>query len=40
MQAPNGYRFDGHIDGESTITGRFTRTGACSYQMVYQKKGS
>jgi len=38
MQAPNGYRFDGQIDGKGTITGRFTRTGACSYQMVYQEK--
>lgn len=40
MHAPNGYRFDGQIDGQGTITGRFTRSGACSYQMVYQKKGN
>ena len=40
MLAPNGYRFDGQIDGKGTVTGRFTRTGACSYEMVYQKKGN
>jgi len=38
MQAPNGYRFDGQIDGRGTITGRFTRSDACNYQMVYQRK--
>jgi len=40
MQAPSGYRFDGQIDGKGTITGRFTLSGACSYQMVYQKKSN
>jgi hypothetical protein len=35
-----GYRFDGQIDGKGTITGRFTRAGACSYEMVYQRKGN
>jgi hypothetical protein len=39
MRAPNGYGFDGRIDDKGTITGRFARAGgACSYQMVYQKK--
>jgi hypothetical protein len=40
MQAPNGYRFDGQVDGKGTITGRLTRDGSCTYEMVYQNKGS
>ena len=42
MQALAGFgagsRFEGQIDGHGTVTGRFT--GSCSYQVVWQKKGS
>jgi hypothetical protein len=37
MRAPNGARIDAQIDGRGTVTGRLTS--ACSYQMVWQKKG-
>jgi hypothetical protein len=37
MHAPNGARIEGQIDGRGTVTGRLTS--ACSYQMVWQKKG-
>jgi hypothetical protein len=37
MRAPNGARIDAQIDGQGTVTGRLTS--ACSYQMVWQKKG-
>jgi len=32
-----GSRFEGQIDGQGTVTGRFTAS--CSYQVVWQKKG-
>ena len=32
-----GSRFEGQIDSQGTVTGRFT--GNCSYQVVWQKKG-
>ena len=32
-----GSRFEGQIDGQGTITGRFTAS--CGYQVVWQKKG-
>jgi hypothetical protein len=38
MRAPNGARFDAQIDGHGTVTGRLTS--ACSYQVVWQKKGT
>jgi hypothetical protein len=31
-----GSRFEGQIDSQGTVTGRFT--GNCSYQVVWQKK--
>jgi hypothetical protein len=34
MLAPNGFVFDGQIDGRGTISGRFVGGGFCSYQMV------
>jgi hypothetical protein len=37
MHAPNGARIEGQIDGHGAVTGRLTS--ACSYQMVWQKKG-
>ena len=37
MHAPNGARIEGQIDARGTITGRLTS--ACSYQIVWQKKG-
>ena len=37
LRAPNGARIDTQIDGSGTVTGRLTS--ACSYQMVWQKKG-
>jgi hypothetical protein len=37
MRAPNGARFEGQIDGQGIVKGRFTS--ACSYEMVWQKKG-
>jgi hypothetical protein len=37
LRAPNGARIDAQIDGSGTITGRLTS--ACSYQVVWQKKG-
>ena len=37
MRAPNGARIDAQIDGRGTVTGRLTS--ACSYQVVWQKKG-
>jgi hypothetical protein len=36
MRSPNGARFEGQINGQGTVTGRFSS--ACSYQMVWQKK--
>ena len=33
-----GSRFDGQIDSQGTVTGRFT--GSCGYQVVWQKKGN
>ena len=33
-----GSRFEGQIDGQGTVTGRFTAS--CSYQVVWQKKGN
>jgi hypothetical protein len=39
MRTPDGHRFDGQINGEGTVTGRFGgRPGGCTYQMVWQKK--
>jgi hypothetical protein len=38
MQAPNGARFEGQIDRQGNVTGRFTS--ACSYQMVWRRKGT
>jgi hypothetical protein len=32
-----GSRFEGQIDSQGTVTGRFT--GNCSYQVVWQRKG-
>jgi hypothetical protein len=32
-----GSRFEGQIDGQGTVKGRFTAS--CSYQVVWQKKG-
>jgi hypothetical protein len=32
-----GSRFEGQIDGQGTVTGRFTAS--CSYKVVWQKKG-
>jgi hypothetical protein len=37
MRAPNGARIDAQIDERGTVTGRLTS--ACSYQVVWQKKG-
>jgi len=39
MRTPDGHRFDGQINGEGTVTGRFGgRPGGCTYQMVWQKR--
>jgi hypothetical protein len=38
MLAPNGSVFDGRINGNGTISGRFVTGGACSYQMVWHKE--
>jgi hypothetical protein len=38
MHVRNGARFDGQIDGRGTVTGRLS--GTCSYQLVWQKKGT
>jgi hypothetical protein len=38
MRTTAGIRFDGQIDGKGTVTGRWA--GACSYQVVWQKKGT
>jgi hypothetical protein len=38
MHAPNGARIEGQIDPRGAVTGRLTS--ACSYQVVWQKKGS
>jgi hypothetical protein len=35
MRTPHGDRFDGQIDGQGAVTGRFS--GFCSYQFVWQK---
>jgi hypothetical protein len=37
IRAPNGARIDGQIDGHGSVTGRITS--ACSYQVIWQKKG-
>ena len=37
IHAPNGAKIEGQIDARGTVTGRLTS--ACSYQMVWQKKG-
>jgi hypothetical protein len=37
MRAPNGAQFEGQIDAQGTVKGRFTS--GCSYQMVWQKRG-
>ena len=31
-----GSRFEGQIDGQGTVTGRFTAS--CSYQVIWQKQ--
>ena len=36
MHAPNGAQFEGQIDGQGTVKGRFTS--GCSYQVVWQKQ--
>jgi hypothetical protein len=36
MRTQFGQRFDGQIDGEGRVTGRLT--GACAYQMTWQKR--
>ena len=33
-----GSRFEGQIDSQGTVTGRFN--GSCSYRVVWQKKGN
>jgi hypothetical protein len=38
MKTTMGVRFDGQIDGKGTVTGRWN--GNCSYQVVWQKKGT
>ncbi len=38
MRTTAGIRFDGQIDGKGTVTGRWA--GSCSYQVVWQKKGT
>ena len=38
MRAPNGAQIEAQIDGHGTVTGRLTS--ACSYQVVWQKKGN
>jgi hypothetical protein len=38
MRTTMGRRFDGQIDGKGTVTGRWN--GSCSYQVVWQKKGT
>jgi hypothetical protein len=35
MHAPDSIRFEGQIDSQGTVRGRFT--GECSYQLVWQK---
>jgi hypothetical protein len=37
LHAPNGAKIEGQIDSRGTVTGRLTS--ACSYQVVWQKKG-
>ena len=37
MHAPNGATIEGQIDGQGAVAGRLTS--ACSYQMVWRKKG-
>ena len=37
MHAPNGAQFEGKIDAQGTVKGRFTS--GCSYQVVWQKRG-
>jgi hypothetical protein len=39
MLHPFGARFDGQIDGQGTVTGRFITLAGCSYKLVWQKKG-